>query len=261
MSRPSILSIKEFDISTMEPTTSQMSDPNSKCGRKIAIIGKPGMGKSSLIKGLLYAKKHIFPTGIVFSGTEDSNHDYAKNFPELFIHNGNDLEALQDAVKRQKAASEHLLNPYSVIIQDDCTDNPTELNKPIYHAIFKNGRHWKLWYILSLQYCMDIKPVIRNNIDYTFMLKETNIENRRRLWKNYANCINDFDIFCQLMDTITGDYTALVIDNTTQSNELSDCVFYYKADLVPEGWKFGSPEYWAFANIRYNPSYVHTIGI
>jgi len=259
--RKRVFRISEFNVGEMQPTTRQVNNPESRCGRKIVVIGKPGMGKSSLIKGLLYAKKHLFPVGVVFSGTEDSNHDYSKNFPRLFIHNGNDIDALTEAVKRQKAASQHLTNPYSVIIQDDCTDNPNELNKPIYHAIFKNGRHWKLWYILSLQYCMDIKPVIRNNIDYTFILKETNNENRKKLWRNYANCISDFDTFCELMDTITGDYTALVIDNTTQSNNLEDCVFYYKADLVPKGWKFGSPAYWNFSNMRYNKTYVDPITV
>ena len=259
MEKERIIHINEFDISKMHPTTKEALDPNAKRGVKIAVIGKPGMGKSTLIKGLIYGKKHIFPIAQVYSGTEDSNQDYQKNFPSLFVFNGLNDEALLSGIKRQKMAKKYLDYPWGIYLQDDCTDNPAALHAPIYQSIFKNGRHWKMWFILSLQYCMDIKPVIRNNLDYTFILKETNIENRKRLWKNYANCIDDFSDFCELLDQITGDYTALVIDNTTQSNKLEDCVFYYKADLTPPNWKFGADDYWLFHNTRYNPKYIDPI--
>ena len=57
---------------------------------------------------------------------------------------------------------------------------------------------------------------------------------------------------------ITDDYTALYIHNATQSNALEDCVFYYKARPVKEGWKLGCNSYWQFHADRYNPGYVET---
>ena len=47
--------------------------------------------------------------------------------------------------------------------------------------MFKRGRHWKMWYILSLQYSMDVKPVIRTNVDGVFILRELILKNRKSL--------------------------------------------------------------------------------
>ena len=144
-------------------------------------------------------------------------------------------------IKRQKLAKQHLKNPWGLLLLDDCTDDPKIFNKPLYQGIFKNGRHWKMLFILSLQYCLDIKPVIRTNVDGCFILRETNIKNRRSLWENYAGVIPDFTQFCQIMDNITDDYTALYINNNVQTNKIEDCVFYYKPKLIDtKNFKFGN---------------------
>jgi len=212
-------------------------------------------GKSTLISSLLYAKKHIYPCGIVFSGTEDSNGFYSKMFPNTFIFNKYDEEQLRSFIRRQKIAKKHLSNPWAVCLLDDCTDTPALFNKPLQQGIYKNSRHWKMWYILSLQYCMDVKPVIRTNVDGTFILREPNLKNRKSLYENYAGIIPDFSSFCDIMDQITDDYTALYIHNATKSNKLEDCLFWYKA-TPPPTFKFGAPYYWHFHDVRYNQDYV-----
>ena len=254
MSSPLILRIKELDIEMIPPSTAKMYN-EGQGGAKIVIIGKPGTGKTTLISSLLYAKKHIFPIGLVMSGTEDSNGYYKKIFPSTFVYNKLNEEKIQHFIKRQKISKQHLHNPWAVLLLDDCTDDPKIFNKPLFHSLYKNGRHWKMWYILSLQYCMDIKPVIRTNIDGTFILREPNLKNRRNLWENYASIIPDFSMFCDIMDQITDDYTALYVHNTNQSNNLEDCVFWYKGTIPPSNWRFGSKDFWKFHNKRYDKSY------
>jgi len=58
------------------------------------------------------------------------------------------------------------------------------------------------------------------------------------------------------MDQITNDYTALYIHNATRSNKLEDCLFWFKAKPIPDGFKFGCPDFWEFHFSRYNPDYV-----
>lgn len=212
-------------------------------------------GKTTLITSLLYEKSPIFPTGLVMSGTEDSNGHYKKIFPSTFVYNRLDEKKIEDFVTRQKIAKRHVPNPWSVLLLDDCTDEPRILNKPIFQGLYKNGRHWKMLFILSLQYCMDIRPVIRTNIDGTFILRESNLRNRKTLWENYAGIIPDFGLFCQIMDVITDDYTALYIHNATQSNNLEDCIFWYKAKKVPSNFRFGARDFWRFHKQRYDPAY------
>jgi hypothetical protein len=212
-------------------------------------------GKSTLIKSLLYAKKHIFPVGMAMSGSEDSNHAYKEIMPSTFVYNEYDEDKITQFIKRQKLASIHLPNPWAVMILDDCTDDPRIFNKPLQQALYKKGRHWKMLYILSLQYAMDVKPVIRTNVDGIFILREPLLKNREALYKNYASIIPDFTTFCELMDQLTDDYCALYIHGATQTNTWQECVYYYKAPVVSKDWKFGCPEYWDFHRDRFNPNY------
>lgn len=243
--------IKELDVDLISPK--EQTDYNSS---KIMVIGRSGSGKSSVIKSLVYEKSHLIPVGIVFSGTEDSNHYWSSVFPDTFIINGLDDNKLQSFIKRQKIAKEHLDNPWNLCILDDCIDDAKILNKPLYHNIYKMGRHYKLLFIVASQYCMDIKPAIRTNIDATFIMRETQFNNRKSLYENYAGVIPDFNDFCHIMDHVTEDFTSLVILNSSTSNDWTDCVFWYKAKPIPPDFKFGCKDYWKFHKERYNYNYA-----
>jgi hypothetical protein len=107
-------------------------------------------------------------------------------------------------------------------------------------------------FILSLQYALDIRPAIRTNVDGTFILREHSLKVRKTLWENYASIFPDFDQFCQVMDQLTTDYTALYIHNATQSNKIEDCVFWYRAKPVPENFRVGCQDYWEFHKERFD---------
>jgi len=70
---------------------------------------------------------------------------------------------------------------------------------------------------------------MRGNIDYVFVLKDNIIANRERLHRNFFGMIPNFEMFQQIMNQCTENYECLVLDNTSVSNEIEDCVFWYKA--------------------------------
>tara|TARA_R110002111_G_scaffold27011_5_gene58094 strand:+ start:436 stop:1227 length:792 start_codon:yes stop_codon:yes gene_type:complete len=252
--------IKELSLERINPNTSNYMNPDQG-GSKIFVIGKPGTGKSTLIKSLIYYKKHIIPCIRVASGTEDSNGTYRKFVPSTFVFNKYDEEEFKEGIKRQKLAKKHLPNPWRIELEDDCTEDPKIFKSSTQQSMMKNGRHYKELYIVSLQYAMDIRPNIRVNIDGTFILRETQLNIRRVLYENFAGIIPDFSLFCQLMDELTTDFTAMYIDNASKSNNWQDCVFYYRADTtkIPSDFKFGCPDIWDFHFQRYNPEYVDPI--
>jgi hypothetical protein len=244
--------IREFDMNEMPPHSAE--DNN---GVKIVAIGKPGSGKSSVIASIVSSKAHIIPVSQIFSGTEDSNHFYTTKFPSITIFNSlKDLKPVENFICRQKYAKRYLDNPWNCMIIDDCTDDPKLFTRPLFQSYYKNGRHWKMMHILSLQYCLDIKPVIRTNIDYTFICRESNKKNRKALYENYASCVDSQNDFETLMDALTTDYSTMVIVNRLQSNEIEDCIRWYKADLdAIKNFRFGCDDFWMFNDQRLDSKY------
>lgn len=249
------IKINELDLDMIKPNSKNYMN-EGQGGSKIVIIGKPGSGKSTLISDILYSKKDIYPVALAMSGTEDSNHFFKSIMPSTFVYNEYNEKKVVDFIKRQKLSKQHLPNPWAVLIIDDCTDDPAIFRKPLQNSLYKLGRHWKMLYILSLQYSMDVRPSIRTNVDGTFIFREANPKFRKSLYENYAGIIPDYNLFCRMMDQLTSDHTAIYINNTAGSNDWKECVFWYKARLVPKNFRFGCDDYYAFHESRYNKDYT-----
>ena len=98
---------------------------------------------------------------------------------------------------------------------------------------------------------MDLPPDLRANIDYIFILRENIIQNQEKLYKNFFGIFPQFSIFQDVMNTCTEGYDCLVLDNTSKSNNIQDCVFWYRAK--PERhFRIGSRELWNFNAKNYD---------
>ena len=230
----------------------------------IALIGKRDTGKTFLCKDILHHHKNI-PVGQVISGTEGANQFYSKMVPKLFIHNEFNPQIIQNMLKRQKMLLEKIHNghnnidPRSFLILDDCLyDNSWAKDKNM-RSVFMNGRHFKLLFILTMQFALGIPPNLRTNIDYIFILRENYVSNRKRLYEHYAGMFPSFDMFCQIMDQCTENYECLVINNNAKSNKLTDQVFWYKAK-PHDDFTICSQEAWTFSNENCNKEEVQDYG-
>tara|TARA_X000001036_G_scaffold263511_3_gene244964 strand:- start:8959 stop:9345 length:387 start_codon:yes stop_codon:yes gene_type:complete len=88
-------------------------------------------------------------------------------------------------------------------------------------------------------------PDLRTNTDYVFILRENIVANRVRLYNNFAGLFPSYEGFSQVMDALTESYSAMVIDNTSTSNRIEDCCFWYRAK-PGRVFKLGSPQLWEF---------------
>ena len=244
------LELKKFDMKSIS------FNANESHGPVIVFIGRRDTGKSFLVRDLLYYHQDI-PIGTVISGTESGNGFYAEIVPKLFIHDDYNTAIIENILKRQKlvlkqikkekAAFNHSnIDGRAFVILDDCLWDNSWARDKMMRLLFMNGRHWKIMTTITMQYPLGVPPNLRTNIDYTFILREPYITNRKRIYENYAGMFPTFESFCQVMDQCTENYECLVISNNARSNKLEDQIFWYKAEPHSE-FKLGSKEFWALS--------------
>jgi hypothetical protein len=174
--------------------------------------------------------------------------------PKLFIHDEYNTAIIENILKRQKmvikqvkkekdAYGKTTIDARAFVILDDCLYDSSWAKEKLMRLLFMNGRHWKIMLIITMQYPLGVPPNLRTNIDYTFILREPYITNRKRIYENYAGMFPTFESFCQVMDQCTEDYECLVVSNNTKSNKLEDQIFWYKAQSHRD-FKLGSKEFW-----------------
>lgn len=244
------LRIHKFNPMTMENRRQKGNPPTC------VFIGKRGTGKSTLISDIMYYHRTI-PYGVIMSGTEDGNGFYGKYFPDLFIHSEFKSEALEKLIKQQKKVVKEEKEKHRghvFLLIDDLMYDKKMIRDKNMRQIFMNGRHWRILFFLSMQYCMDLPPDLRANIDFVFLLRENIVANQMKLWKNFFGIFPTFQSFQETFVACTENFECLVLDNTSKSNKIEDCVFWYKA--VPDRkYKIGSKKLWEFAKIHYKKNY------
>lgn len=237
------IQLKKFDISSIA------SD------KVVVLIGKRETGKSFLVRDLLYQHRDL-PIGCVISPTESANKFFGSIVPSLFIHDEYTPELVNNVVKRQKAMQKAIdrrqgchkspIDPRAFFVLDDCLYDDSWTKDRNIRLLFMNGRHYKIMFIITMQYPLGIPPNLRTQIDYVFILRENIVSNRRRIFDNYAGMFPTFDVFCQVMDQCTENFECIVINNNAKSNRFEDQVFWYKADAHP-AFKIGANEFWSLS--------------
>ena len=235
------LNLKKFDITSITDDS------------VVVFIGKRRTGKSWLLKNLLYYHRDI-PIATIISSTETANKFYGDIVPSLFIHDEVTPSLLENVVGRQKTIRKQMdkekrrtgscnIDPRALVVLDDCMHDKSWVNNKNIRELFMNGRHWKVFFMVALQFPLGIPPVLRTNIDYVFISRENSMNNRKRIYDNYASIFPTFDMFCTVMDQCTENYECLVVQTNALSNKLQDQVFWYKAQ-DRGNFKIGAKAFW-----------------
>ncbi len=212
--------IKQFDINKIRHNS-------------VIIMGKRQTGKSFLVRDIMYHNRDI---------TEDmfisNKHDQFLVPKNVLVHSRYDPVFIEYLLKCQEYRIEDKIKDPSAFLVIDGSWLIKDLEDQGLQEIFFNGRRSKLLFLLTAQIPLGIPPMFRQNIDFTFILKNNNESDRTRLYKNYASMFPSQEIFNKVLDSCTEEYHCLVIDNTTTSNKIEDKVFIYKASSH-EDFKMG----------------------
>jgi hypothetical protein len=130
------------------------------------------------------------------------------------------------------------------LLLDDCMYDKKIMAGTNTRELFMNGRHRKIFFMNSVQYMMDMPAALRSQVDYVFALKENIISSREKLWKYFFGMFQDFRDFNKVMNSCTQGYECIVVDNTTRSNDLSDCIYWYQANVNLPAFRMGAQVFW-----------------
>jgi hypothetical protein len=245
---------------------------------------------SWLVKDIFWYHRDI-PSGLIFSGTENANPFFGDFIPDSFIHSEynpdliegvlsrqgkkvrenrklakDTLNGVQDNNKLTKLSKDALTriskdgladsNRFFIVLDDMLADASAWKKEKTIQEIFFNGRHFNLFFILTMQYPLGIPPALRSNIDYVFIFNEPSIKNRKKIWEDYGGVIPDFTMFCNILDECTADHQCLVIKTSGNSINISDQVFYYKAS-DHDNFRVGHPKIWQYHEQNYNSKFIN----
>lgn len=249
----------------------------------VVFVAMKGSGKSSCMSDFMFHKRHL-PGGFVFSATEESNEFFSQMVPSMYCYSDLDLEKLRDVYdyqevkmkkykrpreERERAKQEHgnpdMLDsdlekidfwavwdrdPHIFGIIEDLMADQKCFKHLIMRELFMNGRHHKMFVMITVQYVMDMPRNLRSNVDYWVLFKEDSNENRENLYKHVASKTKSRAVFNRIMDTCTVNYGCVVVDNRCNTGIIEDAIFWYRAKQRPP-FRIGSERFWRFAEKNY----------
>lgn len=251
------LPIKEFQLETM------CENP------AIIMIAKRASGKSWVCRAILKHFKDI-PVGIIIAPTEKMATPafYSDFIPDTYIHYEYRSEIIEKLIYRQdkmiekqqeKEKEGKIIDPRAFILMDDClsTKGSWMKDQPIMELLF-NGRHYRLMYLLTMQFALGITPELRCNFDYIFLLAEDFYSNLKRLYDHYAGMFPTFDSFRQVFKELTSDFGAMVIVNRGARTSFLEKVYWYKASNEKVGL-IGCKQFVEYHNSNYDAEWKKKI--
>jgi hypothetical protein len=243
------LKIKEFKMADMKENAA------------IAMIAKRGSGKSWVCRDIIKRQSDL-PGGMIISPTDKMSSFYSDFFPDLYIHYEFSTDIIKSLLQRQEQIIEKAkqkkiegkkVDPRVFLLMDDCMSQKATWAKDNTIAeIFMNGRHYQLTYMLTMQYSLGISPELRSNFDYIFLLSEDFISNQKRIYEHYAGMFPSFDSFQLVFNKLTDDFGCMVIDNKVKSKKLTDKIYWYKSQNIPNDFTIGNPQFRKFHERNYD---------
>ena len=223
--------------------------PDSMKEHRITLLlGKRGTGKSVLLRDILYEHRKRFDIGICFSPTYESTECFKKFVPQTLLYGNFQPEVIAKVIAQQRARCDQGKPMKRVfIVLDDCGYDKNTLfssKNTAMREIFMNGRHLKITLYIALQYCVDMPSSLRSQVDYVMTLREPVLANIKRLHDFFFGIVPSLSDFKKVLSNSTENHEALVTTNLVNSNDIADCVFWYKAKLNLPDFKLCQPCYW-----------------
>jgi hypothetical protein len=217
----------------------------------LLIVGMVNSGKSFLIKDILYKFQDI-PIGTVISENNNKN-DIYKCIPPIFIHDKYDKNILKNIIKKSEILknNEEEYDTRSFLIFDNCFYNYRLKKDKYFEKIINYKKIYNILCLYETQEINNINEIIKNNIDYLFIMKESYDVNRRKIYEEFKKYLGiEYTVFSKLMDDYTNNYNFLVLNLKCSSQIIEDKLYWYKSN-EHYNFKICSKESWDYNDKNY----------
>ena len=201
------IELKEFDMSQI-----------GVVGKNILLLGKRGTGKTTIAIDYFLQNKDKFCNFTCISPTEDLNNNYSNLIPSHSIFRDFDPELVKNYSNSQMSNG--------LLIMDDCII--LRRNDKEYEAI-RNALENRLLTNVIADQVQHLNPLLREKSDYIFVLKQPMRYESDKIYKCFGGMFPNYEVFKKYLNKATGDYGALVIDNTSISDKIEDRVYFYRS--------------------------------
>ena len=232
------LSIRVFDPESIK------REKNGKIARKLAFIGGSGRGKTTGMLGIISYLAPEIDLCVLMCPTETTRNIFrARGLPNSLIYTGLDLECIAALLAAQRANKERGKIRSILLCLDDCSFDKKSFNDPVIRELMYNQRHLCICTVLSAQFCYDLPPCCRSNLDYIFCTGDSAFSNVKRLHSAYFGVFRSVQEFHRVFQATTQDFSLCVADCTQMAESPSDQVFWYRAPAKVPKFTIGLPVY------------------
>ena len=190
----------------------------------VTIIGRRKSGKTTLVKDLckVIGEKD---TTYVFNADEQSRREYDDI--------GKTFDCDRTTLNNTLTPPEKLYQKGKLLVFDNIesflSNDPNSI-KTVRDLVI-HGRYMGTTSIVTQQY-VHYPFNIARNVDYAFIFREDDVNYIKTLWEKYAYHHLTFENFKSIIEEVCTDFTCVVIDRVSSSENPQDRIFWYKAECA-----------------------------
>ena len=200
-------------------------------------LGKTGSGKTMAQGEFLYHGRNHFNLTVGMFGSRDTALAAQKWMPKGNIYSGWHPKRLDAMYDKMEELVESGKDVRMNLILDDLAyiKNGGFLKSEVFIRMCYNCRHANIYPFVTLQYCKNLPPALREQANKVIICANKDREGRKKIFTAFNPCFKDFEEFNEVMKACTFDHNVMVLDcSPTGGETIADCVSYAKAKVHME---------------------------